>query len=150
MIQGLGLNKLFLNNNNSNVKQEIKYTLYTKDGIAGPLRAMHKFVVIMLTTKGSDPLHPWFGTYINDMITSNTNNKEETILSIREEANEAIKQFFKLQALEGTSNYQTDVDVINSIEILNIDIDIHNKVTMTIKFKPLKESSIVFSIDFTK
>lgn len=143
MISGLIINPL-LEPNKGPV--EVKYTLdpYTK--VEGPLRAMQKFTVILMTTVGTDPLRPWFGTYISRLCRMNIVDRTETKLFIRDQISEAIRQFFLLQSGESSQNIQTADDLISSIELVDVSINEANQVSINIKFVSAKYTSVIYSM----
>ena len=112
----------------------------------GPLRAVQKFSVILMTTQGSDTLRPWFGTKLSRLSRMNIVDRVETELFIRDQVTEGIRQFFKLQAEESTQNAQTANDLITSIELMEVAINDANQIYVVIKLTPAKYSSIVYSI----
>lgn len=143
MISGLIINPLLEPNKG---RIEVKYTLdpYTK--VEGPLRAMQKFTVILMTTVGTDPLRPWFGTYISRLCRMNIVDRTETQIFIRDQISEAIRQFFLLQSGESSQNKQSADDLISSIELVNLNIDAANTITIEIKFVSVKYTSVIYSI----
>jgi len=145
MISGLQLLKNF--DNKYATKKEINYTLDSYSVTKGPLRSMQKFVVILQTERGSDPIRPWFGTKIANINLMNIVNKTELELFLRSECSSAISQFFKLQEEESTQSAQTGYDIIEGLELLKVKIDESNTISLVFKFKPLKYESILFSIN---
>ncbi|MBR3599572.1 MAG: hypothetical protein IKL53_06810 [Lachnospiraceae bacterium] len=125
---------------------KLNYTLDPYDKAEGPLRAMQKFAVILLTTVGSDPIRPWFGTYISRLCRMNVVDRTETKIFVRDQVSEAIRQFFKLQSEEATQNRQTADDVITSIELVDLDLSADNNVFLRIKFESIKYSSVIYSM----
>lgn len=125
---------------------KLNYTLDPYDKAEGPLRAMQKFAVILLTTVGSDPIRPWFGTYISRLCRMNVVDRTETKIFVRDQVSEAIRQFFKLQSEEATQNRQTADDVITSIELVDLDLSADNNVFLHIKFESIKYSSVIYSM----
>ena len=77
-------------------------------------------------------------------------DKAETKLLIRDEINSAIDQFFKLQAMESTQNRQTSNDLIMAIDLVDIDINDLNQISFTIRFIPVKQEAIVYSIELPR
>lgn len=126
--------------------EKLNYTLDPYDKAEGPLRAMQKFAVILLTTVGSDPIRPWFGTYISRLCRMNVVDRTETKIFVRDQVSEAIRQFFKLQSEEATQNRQTADDVITSIELVDLDLSADNNVFLRIKFESIKYSSVIYSM----
>lgn len=127
----------------------LEYTLDPYDKAEGPLRAMQKFTVILLTTVGSDPIRPWFGTYISRLCRMNVVDRSETKIFVRDQISEAIRQFFKLQSEEAQQNTQTADDVITSIELVELDLNSANQISLRIKFESAKYSSVVYSMKIT-
>lgn len=143
MIKGLLINPQLEKNVG---KQLVTCTLNPYTTAAGPIRAMQKFLVILLTTVGSDSMRPWFGTYMPQMLHMNIVNHTETQLFIREQVSEAIRQFFKLQSGEATQNNQEAIDLISSIELTDLTINNSNQIFLNIKFTPAKQESIIYSL----
>ena len=143
MIKGLLINPQLEKNVG---KQLITCTLNPYTTAEGPIRAMQKFLVILLTTVGSDSMRPWFGTYMPQMLHMNIVNRTETQLFIREQVSEAIRQFFKLQSGEATQNNQEAIDLISSIELTDLTINNSNQIFLNIKFTPVKQESIIYSL----
>lgn len=125
---------------------EVKYTLDPYTSAAGPVRAMQKFTVILMTTVGTDSFRPWFGTQLPKICRMNIVDKTETQIFIRDQVTEAIRQFFKLQNDEASQNTQTADDVITSIELIDLTISKANQVSLTIRFVPARYSSVVYSM----
>lgn len=143
MIKGLLINPQLEKNVG---KQLVTCTLNPYTTAEGPIRAMQKFLVILLTTVGSDSMRPWFGTYMPQMLHMNIVNRTETQLFIREQVSEAIRQFFKLQSGEATQNSQEAIDLISSIELTDLTINNSNQIFLNIKFTPVKQESIIYSL----
>lgn len=143
MISGLPINPRL---KDVGVIQRVTYTLNPYDKAEGPIRAMQKLMIILLTTVGTDPIRPWFGTKLSRICMMNTANNEETKLLISDEVSEGIRQFFKLQSEEFNQNNQTANDIIKSIELMDISIDANRRVSLKIKFTPLRYASIVYSL----
>lgn len=143
MIKGLLINPQLEKNVG---KQIVTCTLNPYTTAEGPVRAMQKFLVILLTTVGSDSMRPWFGTYMPQMLHMNIVNRTETQLFIREQVSEAIRQFFKLQSGEATQNNQEAIDLISSIELTDLTINNSNQIFLNIKFTPVKQESIIYSL----
>ena len=143
MIKGLLINPQLEKNVG---KQLVTCTLNPYTTAEGPIRAMQKFLVILLTTVGSDSMRPWFGTYMPQMLHMNIVNRTETQLFIREQVSEAIRQFFKLQSGEATQNNQEAIDLISSIELKDLTINNSNQIFLNIKFTPVKQESITYSL----
>lgn len=143
MIKGLLINPQLEKNVG---KQLVTCTLNPYVTAEGPIRAMQKFLVILLTTVGSDSMRPWFGTYMPQMLHMNIVNHTETQLFVREQVSEAIRQFFKLQSNESTQNNQEAIDLISSIELTDLTISNSNQIFLNIKFTPAKQESIIYSL----
>jgi len=124
----------------------VTYTLDPYDKVAGPLRAMQKFTVILMTGVGTDPIRPWFGTKLSKLVRMNVVDTTETKVFVRDQVSEAIRQFFKLQSLESSQNTQTADDIITSIELISLDINAANQISITVRFTPAKAASIVYSM----
>lgn len=122
----------------------VRYTLDPYDKVAGPLRAMQKFTVILMTGVGTDPIRPWFGTKLSKLVRMNVVDTTETKVFVRDQVSEAIRQFFKLQSLESSQNTQTADDIITSIELISLDINASNQISITVRFTPAKAASIVY------
>lgn len=143
MISGLIVNPRL----ESNVgKTEVLYSLDPYDKAEGPVRAMQKFTVILMTTVGTDPLRPWFGTYLSRLCKMNIVDRTETQLFVRDQVSDAIRQFFSLQSAEGGQNKQGADDVISSIELVSLNINDANQISLEIKFVSAKYSSIIYSM----
>lgn len=143
MIKGLLINPQLEKNVG---KKLVTCTLNPYTTAEGPIRAMQKFLVILLTTVGSDSMRPWFGTYMPQMLHMNIIDKTETQLFVREQVSEAIRQFFKLQSDEATQNNQEAIDLISSIELTDLTINNSNQIFLNIKFTPVKQESIIYSL----
>lgn len=143
MIKGLLINPQLEKNVG---KQLVTCTLNPYATAEGPIRAMQKFLVILLTTVGSDSMRPWFGTYMPQILHMNIVNRTETQLFIQEQVSEAIRQFFKLQSSEATQNNQEAIDLISSIELTDLTITNSNQISLNIKFTPVKQESIIYSL----
>lgn len=143
MISGLLINPQLISNVGP---KQLKYTLEPYKEAQGPLRAVQKFAIILMTTQGSDSLRPWFGTKMSRLSRMNIVDRVETELFIRDQVTEGIRQFFKLQAEESVQNAQTADDLITSIELLEVDINTANQVSVVIKLTPAKYSAVIYSI----
>lgn len=99
---------------------------------AGPIRGVQKFAVICLTSLGSDPLNPKFGTNIPKLVRSTTSDKGALQTLVRKEINSAIDQFFKLQAEEVAQ--LTDADRITRITLEKVEVDRQNRVQIYVSF----------------
>ena len=124
----------------------VSYELDPYDRAEGPIRAMQKFVVILMTTVGTDPLRPWFGTQMPQLCRMNIVDRAETRIFVQDQVSEAIRQFFKLQSGEYSQNVQTADDIITAIELTDLTIDTGNYISLTLRFTPAKYSSIVYSM----
>ena len=143
MISGLLINPQLISNVGP---KQLKYTLEPYNKSEGPLRAVQKFAVILMTTQGSDSIRPWFGTKLSRLSRMNIVDRVETELFIRDQVTEGIRQFFKLQSEESIQNAQDADDLITSIELLDVNINEANQIYVRIKFTPAKYSSVVYSI----
>ena len=143
MISGLLINPQLISNVGP---KQLKYTLEPYKEAQGPLRAVQKFAIILMTTQGSDSLRPWFGTKMSRLSRMNIVDRVETELFIRDQVTEGVRQFFKLQAEESVQNTQTADDLITSIELLEVDINAANQVSIVIKLTPAKYSAVIYSI----
>ncbi len=143
MISGLLINPQLISNVGP---KQLKYTLEPYKEAQGPLRAVQKFAIILMTTQGSDSLRPWFGTKMSRLSRMNIVDRVETELFIRDQVTEGVRQFFKLQAEESVQNTQTADDLITSIELLEVDINTANQVSVVIKLTPAKYSAVIYSI----
>ena len=124
----------------------VTFTLDHYDQVAGPLRSMQKFTVILMTGVGTDPFRPWDGTKLSKLVRMNVVDTTDTKVFVRDQVSEAIRQFFKLQSLESSQNTQTADDIITSIELISLDINAANQISMTVRFTPAKAASIVYSM----
>lgn len=131
----------------ANAIKEVKYTIDPYDKAQGPVRAMQKFTVILLTTQGTDELHPWFGTELPAITRMNMSNKEEIKLFVKDQVSSAISQFFRLQAGEAKQNNQTIFDVITDIELVGIRVNQFNRLAIDIRFTPAKRESVIYSLE---
>ena len=111
----------------------------------GPIRSIQKYAVIALTTKGSDSLLPWFGTQLSQLPLMNMYNKTELTLFIKDEVASATKQFFTLQ--QNDADTLAQADVIDSIELISINISDAGNVSIEIMFYPLVGESIKYSLE---
>ena len=143
MISGLLINPQLISNVGP---KQLKYTLEPYKEAQGPLRAVQKFAIILMTTQGSDSLRPWFGTKMSRLSRMNIVDRVETELFIRDQVTEGVRQFFKLQAEESVQNAQTADDLITSIELLEVDINTANQVSVVIKLTPAQYSAVIYSI----
>ena len=143
MISGLLINPQLISNVGP---KQLKYTLEPYNKAEGPLRAVQKFAVILMTTQGSDSIRPWFGTKLSRLSRMNIVDRVETELFIRDQVTEGIRQFFKLQSEESVQNAQEADDLITGIELLDVNINEANQIYVRIKFTPAKYSSVVYSI----
>ena len=99
-----------------------------------------------MTGVGTDPIRPWFGTKLSKLVRMNVVDTTETKVFVRDQVSEAIRQFFKLQSLESSQNTQTADDIITSIELISLDINAANQISITVRFTPAKAASIVYSM----
>lgn len=143
MISGLIMNPRL---NPLDIRQ-VFYTMDPYDKSEGPVRAMQKFTVILLTTKGTDALHPWLGTQMSSLPRMNLTQGTELKLFVKDQVNEAISQFFRLQAQERTQNDQTVYDVITDIEFLGVEVKDKNRLAVTVRFTPAARESVIYSLD---
>lgn len=115
-------------------------------GVAqGPIRAMQRYIVIVMSTLGTDALRPWFGTNLNALPSMNISSVAEIQLYVKDEIKSATAQFFRLQEEEASSTYP--IDVIQSIELLNVEVSDTNNVRLDVMFYPLQSDSIKLSIE---
>lgn len=110
----------------------------------GPIRAVQKFSIICLTSVGTDPLNPKFGTNIPRIARSTTSDKGALQALIKKEINSAIDQFFKLQAKE--VDQLTDYDRITRITLESVDVDAFNKVQISVSFNTKSGGKIVIPL----
>lgn len=96
----------------------------------GPLRSAQKFVIICLTSLGSDVLNPTFGTNIPRLIKGNIADKGAMRALIRKEVNSAINQFFNIQASDSVLLEKTEQ--IARITLEDIVIDSFNRIQIYI------------------
>jgi hypothetical protein len=111
----------------------------------GAIRAFQRFVAIALTSVGTDSLRPWLGTALPQLPKYNIHVLEEMKLFVRDELQKAIQQFFMLQSQE-IETY-ADEDIINSIDIVSIDINELNRISATIRFTPKNSQAILLSLE---
>ena len=121
----------------------INYQINPYDFAAGPLRAMQKYAVIALTTKGTDTIRTWFGTNLASLPLMNMYNIKEVELFIRDQIKEATKQFFLLQKEESSTDRR---DIIDSIELKGITIDSKNNIIIEVMFYPLDREAVILSL----
>lgn len=128
--------------------EKVSYTLNPYDKAQGPIRAMQKFAVILMTTKGTDPLRPWFGTYLTKLYRMNVQLNGETLTFVRDQISSAIKQFFQLQAKESVQNKeaQETYDLVDSITVTDISLDAENHINVTLLFNLVDYGAVYYSI----
>lgn len=127
----------------------VRYALNTENVAEGPVRAMQRFIAIALTTAGTDPFRPPFGTKLNHVIRMNANpkneaSKRELELFIRDNVNDAIGQFFIFQEAELSTLYEEDI--ITSIEIQSIEIHDDFTIMVIIRFYPKDGDAVTLSL----
>lgn len=98
----------------------------------GPIRQVQKFAIICLTSIGSDPLNPSFGTNIHKLTRSTISDKGALNTLIRKEMTSAIKQFFTIQAKEAAE--LTPEDTVSRITLEKIEIDKWNRIKIFVSF----------------
>ena len=122
---------------------KITYNLHPTQECSGISRAIQLLNVIILTTKGSDSLHPNFGTHLSSLPVMSVGIGNEATLFVRDELNDAIQQFFDLQRAD---TKLTDEDLISSISVNSISTDASNRVTAKLHIKPKLTYAVIASI----
>ena len=128
---------------------QIRYALNTQNAAEGPIRSMQRFIAIALTTEGTDPFRPTYGTNLNHVVRMNVNPKNETSkreldLFIRDNVNDAIGQFFVFQEADLDTLY--DEDIITSIEIQSIEIRDDFTIMVVLRFYPKDGDAVTLSL----
>lgn len=110
----------------------------------GLVRNIQKFMVIMLTTKGTDVIRPWFGTYFSSLPRTNIGSPADIKLFVKDQVADAQAQFIKLQ---GTDAKTLDaVDTVTNITISDIVITSTNKVAVYLLFTGGSQEAITVSL----
>lgn len=128
---------------------QVRYALDTQNAAEGPIRSMQRFISIALTTAGTDPFRPSFGTNLNHVARMNVNpkneaSKRELELFIRDNINDAIGQFFVFQEADMDTLY--DEDIITSIELQSIEIRDDFTIMVILRFYPKDGDSVTLSL----
>ena len=130
--------------------EKVSYTLKPKYNVKGPSRSIQKFVVILMTTLGTDPIRPWFGTLLNKLYLMNVAKGDTTSAFVKEQVLSAISQYFRLQSEEAVQNGAecTDDDKIQSIDVVSITVDAEHHVIATLRFVPVNANAIIYSVTY--
>ena len=113
-------------------------------GIAmGVIRNIQKYCVILLTNKGTDRLHPLFGTRLSELPMMNISSNSDIRLFINDQVRSATSQFFSLQKEDNTL---VPDDVLVSVELVSINISSTNKISIVLKFTPQTDDAVTLSI----
>src|SRR5574337_928235 len=106
---------------------------------------------ICLTTAGSNPIHPWYGSFISRTIIGNPNHSSVLVQISKSQLNTALQNLKDLQDLQVKRFQRVSADeqisAILNIEVLqsNIDPRLFN-VTISALTKGLKPISTAFRI----
>ena len=114
------------------------------DKATGLLRIVQKFSVVLLTTKGSDTVRPWFGTLFSLLPQMNIGKKSDLDVFVRDQVNDARAQFDILQN-EDRSTLSAD-DYLNNVEILGIEVVNTNNVVVSLRFTSATEQALEYSL----
>lgn len=120
---------------NSFSKNNVIRTSFGTDG-SGVSEGLHsciqRFIVILMTYKGTDSIRPWFGTYFPGIPKMNVINMSALELFVKEQVNEAREQFYRLEN-EDTSKL-TDDDRLKSVEVVDMYINAQYRVVVKLHF----------------
>ena len=127
----------------SSSAQAVTYTTDPYKKVLGPLRSMQKYAVILLTTKGTDPLRKWFGTNLSKLPLMNMYDETAVKLFIKDEVKDANTQFLTIQKDDSglTAN-----DIITSIELVGVTITSTNNIKIELMFYPQVGTAVSYSI----
>ena len=126
-------------------RQRVMYATDPYNLAEGAVRAFQRFCAIALSTKGTDTLRPWLGTELPQLPRYNIHMVDEMKLFVRDQVRDAIKQFFILQREEQDS--YAEEDIMTAIDIISIDINDRNKVTIQLRFTPQNLQGILLSLE---
>ena len=118
----------------------VTYETNPYDKATGLLRIVQKFSVVLLTTKGSDKVRPWFGTYFSRLPQMNIGVKADLDIFVRDQVADAKSQFDILQG-EDKSTLAPD-DYLRDVKILGIEVVNTNNVVVSLRFISATEQSL--------
>lgn len=129
--------------NAKGVVTKVKYTINPYDSAQGLLRVVQRYAVILLTTKGTDPIRPWFGTNFNAILQSNISSTRQTELYVRDCVSDAQTQILDFQNSEVGLN---EDDKLQSVQLTNFTIDEDSHLIVTLKFTGYSKEAITVSL----
>ena len=118
----------------------VTYETNPYDKATGLLRIVQKFSVILLTTKGSDKVRPWFGTYFPRLPQMNIGVKADLDIFVKDQVADAKSQFDVLQG-EDKSTLSPD-DYLQDVKILGVEVVNTNNVVVSLRFISATEQSL--------
>ena len=118
----------------------VTYETNPYDKATGLLRIVQKFSVILLTTKGSDKVRPWFGTYFPVLPQMNIGVKADLDIFVKDQVADAKSQFDILQS-EDKSTLSPD-DYLQDVKILGIEVVNTNNVVVSLRFISATDKSL--------
>lgn len=109
----------------------------------GVIRNIQKYCVLLLTNKGTDTLHPYFGTQFATIPLRNISTLTEMRLFISDQIKDATNQFFAMQNADTTL---VEDDILIGVSVVSIDISNISKISVTLKFVPKTSNAITLSL----
>ena len=123
---------------------QVSFETNPYDIAQGLIRNIQKFVIIMLTTKGTDLVRPWFGTYFSSLPRSNIGSVADIQLFVKDQVSDAQTQFFKLQSNDSSTLDLTDT--VTNITLTDIVITDKNKIAVYLYFTGGNQESLSVSL----
>jgi len=108
----------------------------------GVLRVLQRMYCILLTDKGSDPLHPYFGTHIRRMLGSFSQDIPENLLAVQDEVRDAIRQYFVIQDQMKAQNTEDDIVEFMEVESAEYKNSDKSRINIVIKIVPRTQEAV--------
>jgi hypothetical protein len=121
----------------------VKYDTNPYQYAVGVIRSIQKFSVVLLTTKGTDPIRPWFGTLFSSLLKMNITNKTDLDVFVNDQVDDAKNQFFTLQNEDTTL---IEVDRISNIKLVSVELSETGAISVTIRFYASSGDSVTISV----
>lgn len=122
---------------------KVKYEINPYDYASGLLLSVQRFAVILFTTKGTDPIRPWFGTKFNSIAHGNVGTTKTMELNIRDTIRDAHTQLMDFQNSEANL---TDDDRIKTVDLVSFTIDESSRLIVTLMFTGYTDEAVTTSL----
>lgn len=113
------------------------------DTAEGLLRITQKFAAILLTSKGTDSIRPWFGTRFNEIATGNIGDIAVLKMNIKAQVDDAYQQYVRLQ---DDDVGLTKDDLLASVVVKDIIVNEDASVGVVLRFTSYTQRAIELSL----